>query len=1625
MDADAVVTSDVDEVAAIDSDCGVELANKRIRLWYNGQKATRNRRKNQDTIPLNASREPISYGKDASGAQPLRRNLRTRKLAQLHPYTVEALQYRRELYQNDWQDAVVSQREWRHARRLEAERAAATGGSALALCDYGNDADSEFSADEVVSGSPSLGARSSDQEDHAESPIASPTLSPTASTDSRNTPQRSSRQRRRRRSEPESSSSTSASSSSSKTSRSAKKTSVYAGLHDEAKEHQLQSSRSHPTLPDSDSSSGDSTDYERRFRILRRMMPAHMARACIDDLRAMRHGHAMSGEDSGATSPPLRTHTEAVTHHSDSPLRPGESRRRRGAQLSPHGPLLSDVDSSSETQSNVPSPLSPSRYEERDLRSWYKPQDSQEDTHIIHETDAVDRMLSRTTGSRGFGQRGAKKPLSRAKEGKVRSKNVAQYDSAWLWKPFRGATDSREELSGYISKTSRPVKQSVPAANGPTLLSSPSSCTSPRRSKPASKSQAKSPSLFVVQGNNNSHTNFPTSRGDLRSNARLPYSPKAGDDEINVLNSASLVHFPQKHLTMIPRSVPRRSKSIFSDACRQLPGANIIPSADQSQPIPVLSPNAASFKAKPIAEPSPEQITRRTIAKQPIPSYTAPVAEVPLSWQQATEESPELRDDLQHLLAFEKIRTISLDFDLKLPLPGSHFTSSSQIARGRLHALLRVDRDIQRETAPSCHLYGVTLRGWLTLNELQEALPPLLDDVWDSLQDSRQDEASPPSPSDPRTTSEAAQQTSLARVDDLLFFLTEWLSWQVSQPIQLADLSRDVGNTLLGEPTKSNIDAAAYGTRLVDLVYTSLDRESDHDAAQLAELRLCLLWFRVAIAYRVYSITNEIGTDLGVIEAAQPLMVHLLARGIHKTMASVCASQSDEINDRCAELWIGLIYVLDSVDHSFYDVLDAALDDWQVNAPVSPLIASERVWYMIFAMSVLARFGAAAGVVRSSAAMPSSWMLIHRALSLQLRFDSRVEAAAPRALLRRRDAYLRTVLARCLLLVDRFAWSLHDADVVLGRLFDWLDTHKLGDLPTETDHDFAPFLRRYNLALLYEGPSGNAFQRFLQLLARVGKHLFEHDKQRQLARIFSRMTPVRIMPFSREYPPTSAERAMLFNHYSLVMLFLHFVPQSALQRLRQIRSFLDFPSADRISQITCIRAMVYCGTLFRHHNLCLAPIIAWFVEVCRASTKEVRMIPDRDDRRAVHRQKESVRVLLGVVRGVQHLVQHSSLNANHCRQFPPPELLHAAWTDELLGIDGVIDAEVIQGLNAFLQQRAEIRLSVFQHTSSTYAMDVDFDDADTMEDEALWADPQLAALLGETEAASATSAALVLEWDKDADRKLADTLHTRISPALFKRIAQPWPVPIAPGAFHQQGQVEALVANAERDANFHLLVSCWVACAEVLVQNEVRSWGSYLTLGTESWKRLPDAKQKRDVALQFSVLLAEMHPEGFRSEIWEVTGIWFQCIMAPQLSQQVHLTMQLIKFNPGHLFDSVTFSAEPQVTASLSRQTIGKESFATAYDPIAKEFAKNRSRCLWQVLENMNRIVSQAEPPFSLGFAIQCISALLSSLRAYAPIPNDEMYRKDVEKVFQQLSSMHAPLDRGISTELQSTMAVV
>ena len=455
----------------------------------------------------------------------MRHNLRTRKLAQIHPYTVEALQYRRELYRNDWQDAVVSQREWRYARRLEAEH--------LPSASDGDDED-EDSADERMDE-----AASSDAAPDASSPTRparSPSLHGAASSDSDTPPRAVVPARRKRRTHPPE----------------ARPRQARGSAPPQSEDGRAPEPRGRPPTPSSD----DSTDYERRFRILKRMMPAHMARACIDDLRAMRHGHAddsdaSSSSSSSPASPPRAASVRASSPAS--PLRPGESRRRTGAPIDAHAPLLSDVDSASDSAPPTPSPP----LEDGDVRWWCEPRRAA--SPPVREADAVDRMLTRTSGARGFGQRNAR---GRRRDAQAR-RAPPKEDGAWMWRVQASSAPARTPQGaapGAPGGTLRAVAAPSARRRAPRAASpSESDASDDERPTGTARRPRRVAPIFLVPGDAERVRGIPTTRGDVQSYARLPYVQGASRAaSIDASNHAALVDVPMPVPSMKPKRVPRR-----------------------------------------------------------------------------------------------------------------------------------------------------------------------------------------------------------------------------------------------------------------------------------------------------------------------------------------------------------------------------------------------------------------------------------------------------------------------------------------------------------------------------------------------------------------------------------------------------------------------------------------------------------------------------------------------------------------------------------------------------------------------------------------------------------------------------------------------------------------------------------------------------------------------------------------------------------------------------------------------------------------------------------------------------------------------------------------------------------
>ena len=177
--------------------------------------------------------------------------------------------------------------------------------------------------------------------------------------------------------------------------------------------------------------------------------------------------------------------------------------------------------------------------------------------------------------------------------------------------------------------------------------------------------------------------------------------------------------------------------------------------------------------------------------------------------------------------------------------------------------------------------------------------------------------------------------------------------------------------------------------------------------------------------------------------------------------------------------------------------------------------------------------------------------------------------------------------------------------------------------------------------------------------------------------------------------------------------------------------------------------------------------------------------------------------------------------------------------------------------------------------------------------------------------------------------------------------------------------------------------------------------------------------------------MARLDPRAFREEAYEIVGIWFQSIAAPAVTLQPVLTALIVESGGLGLFRGVGAiwrgvedsqpspshpSAAPPPSATPHLGT--PLSLSTPLPPLPpKTFAMRRAALLRCVLHNLNTSLG---PVISAGYAIQCVSALLSSMRAYASTDTKPYLRT----LLPHLHGLSAVLQRGIATELHATSVV-
>ena len=466
-----------------------------------------------------------------------------------------------------------------------------------------------------------------------------------------------------------------------------------------------------------------------------------------------------------------------------------------------------------------------------------------------------------------------------------------------------------------------------------------------------------------------------------------------------------------------------------------------------------------------------------------------------------------------------------------------------------------------------------------------------------------------------------------------------------------------------------------YTGSLIARIDTVLEDSGDRTKS-LCPSVLCLYWFAIELLVR--SCCNVVGIekDLSIAISARiaGMASRLLQVGLQTTVLHVANDEhlDDFFQYPCvAELWICLVHLgtihgrtpgtLECHFPSIVDILRQSLAAAESSAQ-GGLQASEGIWCTLIGLCALSQFSAH-GVSTSSARMCSSWELVVLSLDyIRLVVHPQIDSDLSGRSLRRRDAYIRLVVSRCLILHQRWGWRLDDdaSATLLRRLVEIFKSRKFADLRGEVA-GFAAFVQENDARLLTEHASRDStFMIFLKLIfasaEQMRPSLREDEYLGRTKKLLSLVTPVGSVQLSALRSPFDEQLSMLYNRYNSLVLAIRILPsaENVLYRVSLARRYVDFGRSAAATRSVCIRAANYFVLQALDMALPVGPALDWTSEMARVLISEFRAAvavaggigapPTNDDAR--RRRSELVQCIQLLLSGLQDMSRTVTTSAD-------------------------------------------------------------------------------------------------------------------------------------------------------------------------------------------------------------------------------------------------------------------------------------------------------------------------------------------------------------------------------------------
>lgn len=565
--------------------------------------------------------------------------------------------------------------------------------------------------------------------------------------------------------------------------------------------------------------------------------------------------------------------------------------------------------------------------------------------------------------------------------------------------------------------------------------------------------------------------------------------------------------------------------------------------------------------------------------------------------QQQQQQQQQPRSTVAEEDAWSKFSGFSFDFNIKRLPSGISFSSSSYLGKGHLHELVQihsstrfanVEERLPRSTK-TCSPFGIQLDSDMSAEVFTALLPRLCDSIYAEY------------------AVEEKPTSLLSPAGEALRFFIHYMQ-----------------DCLHADQAGSECLAATRST-LLDLESRLAEYASDGGPNRI-HVMLPYRWYMLELAYRAYYSSKQCDAGTSSEESARDVLtrfgelvqnllearIDYAVRAIKKVVA---VSEVDvHLEDLSCELWvcvlqlchqdaIGVDGFLLSYD-TLWQLLDNQLKEDSRKRNLHPIPAGEKAAYTAVSLSALSQFslhGLSTSTPRIAPYWPLYLLAVDQIQPEQLR---KGETTLSSIALKRQNCYIWTLLARCLVLANRWRWPLLSQSKMIGKLFAILNVRELRDMSMDGDPAFPGFVRSFNgkidTDLEQHDTAFHIFLRILAFAAAEAEQAGTDKAKNMLGSMLMRAMPMRErLPYPRSSStaiPTK-NRSILVNHYSLLIVLAVCIPNSADRIFARFKNILDFTESSRAARQDCLRAILYLGVVYASKSFNLSPILQWLAEI--------------------------------------------------------------------------------------------------------------------------------------------------------------------------------------------------------------------------------------------------------------------------------------------------------------------------------------------------------------------------------------------------------------------------------------------